>query len=97
MARVVLATGLARWLDAGVGNADGELTFEVEAGSLRAALESAFSAHPTLRGYVVDESGTVRQHVAVFVDGQSIADKSALDVALGPRTEIYIMQALSGG
>jgi hypothetical protein len=34
----------------------------------------------TLRGYVLDEHGSVRHHVAVFVDGQSIVDRRALDL-----------------
>jgi molybdopterin synthase sulfur carrier subunit len=51
-----------------------------------------------LRGYIVDEHGLIRHHVAVFVDGQALRDKSDLTgVALSGRSEIYLLQALSGG
>jgi len=90
--KIVLASALRRWLPG-----DGELAFDVEAADLRSALEAVFLRHPALRGYVIDERGTVRHHVAVFVDGQVLRDKADLSVPLAPAGEVYVMQALSGG
>ena len=56
-----------------------------------------FARYPNLRGYVLDEHGGVRHHVAVFVDGTAIADKRHPTQALRADSEIYVMQALSGG
>lgn len=92
MPRVVLASALRRWLPG-----DGELAFEVDAPDVRGALEVVFAQHPTLRGYVLDELGTVRHHVALFVDNTALRDKSDLSQPLGARSELYVMQALSGG
>lgn len=61
------------------------------------ALHTAFSAHPPLRGYVLDDQGAVRKHVAVFVDGEPIRDRDHLSDPVRPESEIYVMQALSGG
>jgi molybdopterin synthase sulfur carrier subunit len=97
MPRVVLASALARWLPASAGSARGQVSLELPGATLRELLEALFAAHPNLRGYVVDEQGTVRHHVAVFVDGVSIRDKGDLTQALGARAEVYVMQALSGG
>jgi molybdopterin synthase sulfur carrier subunit len=95
MPRIVLASALSRWLpQAGAG---GEVALQVDGASLRDALDALFAQHPTLRGYVVDERGTIRHHVAVFVDGVAIHDKTDLSRALGAATEVYVMQALSGG
>lgn len=95
MPTIVLAPALARWLPAGGG---GELRFEIEATTLRDALDAAFAVHPALRGYVVDEQGQLRHHVAVFVDGQVLRDKSATTTTvLRAGSEIYLLQALSGG
>jgi hypothetical protein len=33
------------------------------------ALDAVFVQHPTLRGYVTDELGNPRHHVAIFLDG----------------------------
>lgn len=96
MARVVLASALARWLPDTDARA-GEVALDVAGDTLADVLQTLFTRHPSLRGYVLDERGVVRHHVAVFVDGDAIRDKSRLDQAVSTRTEIYVMQALSGG
>ncbi|HET9485179.1 MAG TPA: MoaD/ThiS family protein [Xanthomonadales bacterium] len=95
MPRIVLASQLARWLPDASEQRD--FVIAVRGATLGEALRDAFAQHPALRGYVVDEHGVVRHHVAVFVDGTSIRDKRALDDALRDDSEIHVMQALSGG
>jgi len=97
MPRVVLASGLARWLQPGGAGTSRELALEVSGSTLREALDAVFARHPTLRGYVLDEQGSVRHHVALFIDGNSIADKAAIGLPLEAQSEVYVMQALSGG
>jgi molybdopterin converting factor small subunit len=70
---------------------------EVGGDTVRTALEAVFAKEPRLRGYVVDEQGTLRKHVNVFVNGQPIADRARLSDAVGADDEIYVLQALSGG
>ena len=70
---------------------------DCEAGTLRQALESAFAANPRLRGYVLDDQGHVRPNVAIFVDGRRCADAVAQSDPLLPTSQVYVMQALSGG
>jgi molybdopterin synthase sulfur carrier subunit len=97
MSRVVLASALSRWLPAEAAGGSREAAFDIDATDLRALLDALFARHPNLRGYVLDERGTVRHHVAIFVDGGAIRDKSDLGVPLVAVSEVYIMQALSGG
>ena len=70
---------------------------QVEAATLRVALESAFDAAPAMRGYVLDEQGAVRKHVAVFVNGVMIASRSNLELPLAPPDKVMVIQALTGG
>lgn len=65
--------------------------------TLRAALEDAFATNPALRSYVLDEQGHVRQHVFVFVDGLRCDDRVGLTTALQPDSQVYVLQALTGG
>ena len=60
-------------------------------------LEHVFADVARLRGYVVDETGALRKHMSIFVDGELISDRRSLGDAVGPDSEIYVMQALSGG
>ena len=70
---------------------------EVEAPDLRTALDRVFADHPRLRGYILDEQGVVRRHVAIYVNGQPIADRVRQSDALRPGDDVYVLQALTGG
>jgi molybdopterin synthase sulfur carrier subunit len=67
------------------------------AASLRPALEAAFAINPLLRGYVLDDQGHLRENVVIFIDGRRCTDRVRLDDALAPASNVYILQALSGG
>jgi molybdopterin converting factor small subunit len=59
-----------------------------------AVLDSLFAIHPELRVHVLDESGEVRSHVAVFNDGRTIA---GLNEPVSDGGEVTVLQAVSGG
>jgi sulfur carrier protein ThiS len=56
-----------------------------------------FAAQPQARGYVLDEQGHLRKHVVVFVDGQRVRDREQLSDPVRDSSEVYVMQALTGG
>jgi len=69
----------------------------VAGATVREALEHYFARHPQVRGYVLDEQGALRHHVVVFVDGGQLRDRSGQQEPIGEASDIYVMQALSGG
>ena len=70
---------------------------EVEAVTLGEALAAVFTSKPALRGYLLDDQGALRRHVAVYVNGWPAKDRAGLSDAVSPRDEIYVFQALTGG
>lgn len=70
---------------------------EVAGATVAEALGAVFTEHPQLRGYVVDEHGSLRRHMAVFVDGRQISDRVGLSDPVQSTSEIFVAQALSGG
>lgn len=72
-------------------------TVEAAGATLRDVLSAVFTEHPALKGYVLDDQGAVRQHVAIFIDGGLAVDRVTLTDAIKPNSEIYILQALTGG
>jgi len=52
---------------------------------------------PGIRHYVVDDQGSLRRHVNIFVDGRVVEDRAGLADALAPDSTVHILQALSGG
>ena len=67
------------------------------AGSLHDIFKEIENDYPGLTGYVLDERGSLRRHVNIFIDGKMINDRTLLSDSFSANSEIYIMQALSGG
>jgi sulfur-carrier protein len=59
-------------------------------GEAIAALERE---HPKVKGWVLDESGAIRRHVSVFVDGERVTESASLS----KDATIDIIPAISGG
>ena len=72
-------------------------TRAVGGSTVREAMEAVFAEIPKLRSYIVDDQGRLRQHVLIFVDGQAINDRAGLGDSVRESSELYVMQALSGG
>ena len=89
MATVVFTQNLKRHVECPTEIAAGE--------TVRAVLETVFGANPKLRGYVLDDQGALRHHMMVFVDGEPITDRAKLSDPVRSTSELYVMQALSGG
>jgi len=70
---------------------------EVRGNTVREALDQVFAKNPSLRGYVLDDQGALRQHVVVFVDGEMVEDRKRLSDPIEATSELFVMQALSGG
>ncbi len=65
--------------------------------SVRVVLDGYFAQRERARGYVLDEQGALRKHMAIFVNGRQITDRQHLTDPLGSEDVVDIMQALSGG
>jgi molybdopterin synthase sulfur carrier subunit len=89
MARVVFTSQLLRHVQCP--------ETDVPAGTLKSALDQVFALHPRVRDYVLDEQGELRKHVVVFIDGRRLSDRRRLSDPVGSESEIYVLQALTGG
>jgi hypothetical protein len=69
----------------------------VNGGTVREVLDAVFAGNPRARGYVLDEQGALRKHMAIFLDGAMIRDRVTLGDAVRTDSKVYVMQALSGG
>lgn len=70
---------------------------DVPGATVGAALEAVFGIQPELRGYILDDQGQLRRHMAIFVDGRAIRDRQHLSDSIGQDSRLYVVQALSGG
>lgn len=72
-------------------------TAVVQGDTLGAALDAYFAVNAGARGYVLDDRGTLRRHMAAFIDGRQVEDREGLSDPVAHDAVIDIIQALSGG
>ena len=69
----------------------------LEAATVASLIAELDRRYPGLAAYLVDDQGSLRQHVNVFVDDEMVRDRLALSDTLSKDSTVYVMQALSGG
>ena len=65
--------------------------------TVRDVLTHVFAVNKRLQTYVLDDQGAVRKHMRILVDGLAITDLEKLTDKVKPNSEVWVMQALSGG
>ena len=68
---------------------DGQTVLEV--------VESINHQFPGLKDYLLEEDGSLRKHVNIFLKEELIRDRNHLSDPVKPTDEVLIFQALSGG
>jgi hypothetical protein len=58
------------------------------------ALRDLDTRFPGIRFRVIDEQGRIREHMRIFVDGERVREVGA---KVGPKAEVHVFGALSGG
>jgi sulfur-carrier protein len=66
-------------------------------GTLAEVLNQAFGAAPSMRGYVLDDQGNIRKHVAVFINGSLHTRRNELVLRLTGGDQVHVIQCLTGG
>jgi len=76
---------------------DGPPQLDVHGATLAEALGNLEARVPGLAGRLHDDQGNLRQHVAVFVNGNMVEGRDPAAVRLKPGDEVRIVPAVSGG
>jgi hypothetical protein len=76
------------------GYTAGEAEVTADGATLDAVLRDLDRQFPGFRFRVIDEQDRVRRHIIIFVAGERTETIAA---AIGPRDEVQIVGALSGG
>ena len=89
MAKVTFTANLMRHVDCP--------SVEAPGATVREVLTVVFAENPRLKGYVVDEQFSLRRHMGIIVDGEIVMDRSRLSDPVQSNSEVFVLQALSGG
>ncbi|MFI5036599.1 MAG: MoaD/ThiS family protein [Acidimicrobiales bacterium] len=69
----------------------------VEAATVREAIVALDAAHPGVAARVLDDRGTLRRFVNVFVADEDIRFLEGLDTVLAPGQTVSLVPAVAGG
>ena len=69
----------------------------IEAKNVNEVLEKIEEQYAGIKSFLVDDTGVLRKHINIFVDGELILDREKQTDTIKDQSEVYIMQALSGG
>jgi sulfur-carrier protein len=70
-----------------------EAEHEVPGSTVREVLRALEGEHPALAGWILDERGTIRRHINVFVAGE----RGDEETTVGEADAVDVLPAISGG
>jgi molybdopterin converting factor small subunit len=73
--------------------AGGNRELELEGATVAEVLRALEREHPETRGWILDERGSIREHVNVFVN----KDYGREDTAVTSADRLHVIPAISGG
>lgn len=73
--------------------AGGTAEVQVDGRTVGEAVRAVEDAYPPIRGWILDEHGSLRPHVNVFVDGERCRETTSV----APDAVLHVLSAISGG
>ena len=89
MAKLTFTPNLTRHVSCPNKNVQGEKVIDV--------LKAYFNDYPRVEGYVLDERGRLRKHMAIAINNELYSNSEVLQIQVNDDDEIFVLQALSGG
>ena len=73
--------------------AGGNKELELEGSTVAEVLKALEREHPGVRGWILDEHGSIREHINVFVNREYGRE----DTEVGANDRLHVLPAISGG
>lgn len=77
--------------------ADGRRVLTLSTTTIQSAIDEVESVHPALYRNLCDDTGALRVHLNLFLNGSHVRDRKALNTQLNDGDVITILTAVSGG
>jgi molybdopterin synthase sulfur carrier subunit len=75
----------------------GESEVSADGTTLSEILDSLDASYPGIKGRIIDDEGSLRRFVNVYVGNDDVRFLDGLDTAIGEGTQISVIPAVAGG
>ena len=76
---------------------NGESSIDVNGGSVKQVLEELFSAYPDIKGHLVEDNGSLRNFVNIFIEGEDIRQGGGMNAEVPDGSDVRIIPSIAGG
>jgi molybdopterin converting factor small subunit len=76
---------------------NGESEVQADGGTVAEVLESLDSSYPGIKGRILDDEGSIRRFVNVYVGNDDVRFLEALDTSTPEGAQISVIPAVAGG
>ena len=73
--------------------AGGKRELELDGATVAEVLQALEREHPDVKGWILDERGSIREHINVFVNKEYGRE----DTTVGAQDRLHVLPAISGG
>lgn len=75
----------------------GQAKIQVQAATIRQAIEQANAAYPGFSERILDQGGEIKRFINVFVNGVDVRKLNGRDTPLRDADEVAVIPAMAGG
>ena len=76
---------------------NGQSEIEVDGNNVRKVLDQLFDAHPDIKNHIIEEDGSLRNFVNIFINGEDIRQKGGLKADVTDGSDVRIIPSIAGG
>ena len=76
---------------------NGQSSIEVSGKNVRDILYELFRVYPDIKGHLVDDDGSLRNFVNIFIDGEDIRQRGGMDAEVADGSDVRIIPSIAGG
>ncbi len=76
---------------------DGQSKLEVSSNTVGGVLNELFQAHPEIKNHLIEEDGSLRNFVNIFIDGEDVRQKGGMDAEVKDGADVRIIPSIAGG
>ena len=76
---------------------DGQSKLEVSSNTVGGVLNELFQAHPEIKNHLIEEDGSLRNFVNIFIDGEDIRQKGGMDAEVKDGADVGVIAEVQDG